>query len=119
MIPPQVKKYNFDMIEWWMNETTMNTFCSVNCVDIYRTNRSNTADQTAHAQISTQTGMAAMPVIQSVSSLAGAGDLPAQPDRLPTQPLSVAQLGSSPPAAAAAVAQQQIAPQGCLLLNTG
>ena len=107
-----MKKYNFDMIEWWMNETTMNTFCSVNCVDIYRTNRSNSAgaEQSAHAQISTQTGT--MPVIQSVSSLAGAGDLPAQPDRLPTQPLSVAQLGSSPPAAAAA-AQQQIAPQGC------
>merc|ERR1719188_1953400 len=91
----------------------MNTFCSVNCVDIYRTNRSN-ATAAEQVQISTQTQATAgaMPVIQSVSSLAGAGDLPAQPDRLPTQPLSVAQLGSSPPAAAAAAAvQQQIAPQ--------
>ena len=93
------------MIEWWMNETTMNTFCSVNCVDIFRTNRSN--DNGQRPQFSTTATGGPMPVIQSVSSLAGAGEPPAQPDRLPTQPLPAAQLGSSPPAV------QQVAAQGC------
>jgi hypothetical protein len=34
----------------------------------------------------------AMPVIQSVSSLAGAGDIPAIPDRLPTEPIPPSQI---------------------------
>lgn len=33
-----------------------------------------------------------MPVIQSVSSLAGTGELPARPDRLPTEPVPPAQI---------------------------
>ena len=97
------------MIEWWMNETTMNTFCSVNCVDIFRTNRSN--DNGQRPQFSTTAAGGPMPVIQSVSSLAGAGEPPAQPDRLPTQPLPAAQLGSSPPAV------QQVAAQGWMLFQ--
>ena len=36
-----------------------------------------------------------MPVIQSVSSLAGAGDLPARPDRLPTEPVPASQIQQS------------------------
>lgn len=101
----KVKKYNFDMIEWWMNETTMNTFCSVNCVDTFRTNRSNNPANGQQSQASTATQ--AMPVIQSVSSLAGAGELPAQPDRLPNQPVPASQLGSSPPAVQQVTTQVQ------------
>ena len=33
-----------------------------------------------------------MPVIQSVSSLAGTGELPARPDRLPTEPVPQVQI---------------------------
>ncbi len=33
-----------------------------------------------------------MPVIQSVSSLAGTGAVPARPDRLPTEPVPQAQI---------------------------
>ena len=36
-----------------------------------------------------------IPVIQSVSSLAGAGEVPSRPDMLPTQPIPATQLGGS------------------------
>lgn len=43
--------------------------------------------------ISSSTSMAdSIPVIQSVSSLAGAGEPPARPDMLPTQPIPATQL---------------------------
>ena len=38
-----------------------------------------------------------MPVIQSVSSLAGAGEPPARPDLLPNHPIPATQLGVTPP----------------------
>ncbi len=68
----KVKKYNFDMVEAWANETDVNTFCSVNCSGLFRTNKGSQPEPTrASASTSTSsTSSSAMPVIQSVSSLA-------------------------------------------------
>lgn len=95
----KVKKYNFDMIEQWTNESQMNTFCSINCVDMFRKNKppSTTGGGFNGQTQAVTTAFAAMPVIQSVSSLAGAGDIPSQPDRLPIAPLPAYQLPPQQP----------------------
>ena len=81
----KVKKYNFDMIEKWMNEKEHFIFCSVNCCNNHE-NATKTGNWTGSAA---GTASGGMPVIQSVSSLAGTGDLPSNQ---PSQPVPTAQM---------------------------
>ncbi len=110
----KVKKYNFDMIERWTNEKTSFVFCSLNCLGNSRPPAALpaiippplAAAASAAAPTpwrpptvtlapptiptvddSTQVSGGGMPVIQSVSSLAGESLPPSQPDRLPLQPV--------------------------------
>lgn len=76
-------------------------FSSVNCFNFHN---NKTAGQPAAgsqwngiqaAKQAASQQSSPMPVIQSVSSLAGTGELPARPDRLPTEPVPPAQIQQS------------------------
>ncbi|TRY76975.1 hypothetical protein TCAL_11562 [Tigriopus californicus] len=92
----KVKKYNFDMIEHWSSQDRHCMYCSVNCMKLHLSaTRPQELKELSHAGnkgSSRGSTDEEMPVIQSVSSLAGTGELPAQPDRLPTMPIPTSQL---------------------------
>jgi len=111
----KVRKYNFDMIEKFQNGIAKH-FCSVNCLRLQQSGGSAGVPKSKGSQpmvVSTATGTStnssshvsnagtdtSIPVIQSVSSLAGAGMPSARPDTLPTQPLPPSQLSPAPPTA--------------------
>ncbi len=76
------------MVEKYFTKEKPEHFCSLNCFKSYSTKIANNAAATSAAS---SPGL----VIQSVSSLAGAGQPGPRPDTLPTQPLPPNQLPSS------------------------
>jgi len=112
----KVRKYNFDMIEKFQKGLAKH-FCSVNCLRLQQSGGSAGVQKSKGSQpvvVSTATGTStnstshvsnasgadtSIPVVQSVSSLAGAGMPSARPDTLPTQPVPPSQLSPAPPPA--------------------
>ena len=91
----KVKKYNFDMIEKWSDEKTHFIYCSLNCLKFHNATKSTwngSSSSTPSSSTSSVTSTSTMPVIQSVSSLAGTGAIPSHPDRLPQTPIPPSQL---------------------------